>query len=159
MIQQKVRKKKRPILMLIFSTISQKSWEMLFISPRKLFSFFRYLTFCLSFRSCRKMVCLKRLISKFLTSKPGKQTIAIHLRIVQYFKKLRQSDNEIWLVNRTWQTFFLKNHTQNVVEKLFLDPFLKSKIDQISVWFYCITSRELSKYVETKLQITCFYLI
>ena len=26
MIQQKVRKKKKPVLMLIFSTVSQKSW-------------------------------------------------------------------------------------------------------------------------------------
>ena len=26
----------------------------------------------------------------------------------------------------TWETFFLKNHTQNVVEKLVQDPFLKN---------------------------------
>ena len=24
-----------------------------------------------------------------------------------------------------WETLFLKNHAQNMVEKLFLDPFLK----------------------------------
>ena len=29
-------------------------------------------------------------------------------------------------------TFLLKNHIQNVVEKLFPDPFLKTTIEQIS---------------------------
>ena len=33
----------------------------------------------------------------------------------------------------TLETFFLKNHSQNVVEKLFLDPFLKIKIEHTSV--------------------------
>ena len=27
----------------------------------------------------------------------------------------------------TWKTFLLKNHKQNVVEKLFPDPFIKSQ--------------------------------
>ena len=31
-------------------------------------------------------------------------------------------------VSRTWETFFLNNHTQNVVKKLIPDPFLKIKI-------------------------------
>ena len=43
--------------------------------------------------------------------------------ISQYLEKQTQSDNETWSV--TWETFFLKNHTQNLVEKLALDPFLK----------------------------------
>ena len=30
------------------------------------------------------------------------------------------------LINVTGETFFLKNHTQNVVEKLVPDPFLKN---------------------------------
>ena len=34
--------------------------------------------------------------------------------------------------NKTWETFFLKNNTQNVVEKLLLDPSLKFKIEHIS---------------------------
>ena len=47
-------------------------------------------------------------------------------RIAQYLKKLKQLDNEIWPVNRiTWETFLLKNHSQNMVDKLFPDPFLK----------------------------------
>ena len=43
-----------------------------------------------------------RLISKFMTSKIGKQIIAIHILpntlIAQYLKKQRQPDNEIWSV-------------------------------------------------------------
>ena len=47
--------------------------------------------------------------------------------------------------NIKWETFLLKNHTQNVVEKLFLDPFLKnqnwvylwvSSLKFNGVWFY-----------------------
>ena len=61
-----------------------------------------------------------------------------------------------------------KNHAQNVVEKLVPDPFLNNKIEHISesivlkfytVCSYCMTSLELSKYNETKLQITCFHLV
>ena len=37
-----------------------------------------------------------------------------------------QSENEIWSINMILETFFLKNHTQNVVEKLFPNPFLKN---------------------------------
>ena len=41
--------------------------------------------------------------------------------------------NEIWSVDRIWETFFLKNHTQNVMGKLFSNPFLKKiKIEHIS---------------------------
>ena len=32
----------------------------------------------------------------------------------------------------TWEKIFLKNHTQNVVEELFPDPFLKTKSEDIS---------------------------
>ena len=36
------------------------------------------------------------------------------------------------LIDMTWEIFFLKNHTQNLVEKLVPDPFLKNQIEQIS---------------------------
>ena len=39
-----------------------------------------------------------RLVLKFMTSQPGKQTIAIHI-ITQHLKKERQSDDEIRSVN------------------------------------------------------------
>ena len=55
-----------------------------------------------------------------------------------------------------------------MVEKLFPDPFLKTQ-NQVYLWvnnlkfytvcFYCMLGSGLSKYIETKLQTTCFYLI
>ena len=62
----------------------------------------------------------------------------------------------------------MENLTQNVVEKLFLDSFLKSQnwaylcinsLKFYTVCFYCMLSWRLSEYIETKLQATCFYLI
>ena len=67
-----------------------------------------------------------------------------------------------------WEIFFFKNHTQTVVEKLFPDTFLKiqnwaylwiNSLKGYTVCFYCMPSSGLSKYIETKLQITCFYLL
>ena len=55
--------------------------------------------------------------------------------------------------------FFLKNHTQNAMETLFPDPFLKKSklsisLDQYSkvhiACFYGMPSRELSEHIETK---------
>ena len=59
-------------------------------------------------------------------SQPGKQTIVIHVlpRI------LRNKDNQAKkfgsLREYNMKNIFLKNHTQNVVEKLVPDLFLKS---------------------------------
>ena len=62
----------------------------------------------------------------------------------------------------------MKSNTQNVVEKLFPDLFLKKQnweypfINNIKFYiagFSCILNWGLSKYIETKLQTTCFYLI
>ena len=50
----------------------------------------------------------------------------------QKVKKIRQS-NLVSQQDVTSETYFLKNHTQNVVEELFPDPFLKKiKIEHIS---------------------------
>ena len=66
------------------------------------------------------------------------------------------------------ETFFLKDHTQNVGEKLDPDPFLKKEnwpylwinsLKFYTVCFCCMASSRLSKYIETKLQTTCFCLI
>ena len=64
------------------------------------------------------------------------------------------------LMKYNMRKIFLENHTQNVVEKLFPDPFLKNQ-NKIYLWinslqfytvcFYCLSSWELSKYVESKL--------
>ena len=63
---------------------------------------------------------------------------------------------------------FVENHIKNVVEKLSLDPFLKTEIEHnpgsvvfkfYEIYSYYTLIRELSKYIESKLQTTCFYLI
>ena len=54
--------------------------------------------FVLTFWSCRENGLIRRrLISKFMTSKPGHQTITIH--ILPNIAR-RQTDNEYWSVNR-----------------------------------------------------------
>ena len=61
----------------------------------------------------------------------------------------------------------MKNHTQNVVEKLVPGPFLGNQkwpclwinsLKLFTVCFYWVICWRLSKYIETKLQATCFYL-
>ena len=54
---------------------------MLFISPQKLFSFSRYLNYCLDFLVMQKNGFIRKisLISKFMMSQPGYQRIAIHI--------------------------------------------------------------------------------
>ena len=91
-----------------------------------------------------------------MTSQSKKKTIAIHILIYQ---EVRVWGSEIWSVNKT---FFLKNHTQNMVEKLFPDPWAYLWINTLkfyTVCFYCMPSWGLSKYIETKLQTTYFYLV
>ena len=65
----------------------------------------------------------------------------------------------------TWETFFLKNHSPNVVEKIIPDSFLNNQ-NWAYVWinilkfyivcFYCMSSWELSKYIYSKLQASYF---
>ena len=59
-----------------------------------------------------------------MMSQSGKQTITIHI-----LPSVQKSKNKQTVkVDRiTRETFFTKNHTQNVVEKLFLDPSLKNQ--------------------------------
>ena len=61
-----------------------------------------------------------------MMSKPGKQTFAIHILP----KISRSKDNLIMkfgqLIEHNMSNIFLKDHTQNVVEKLFPDSFLKN---------------------------------
>ena len=62
-----------------------------------------------------------------MTSKHGQQTITINILP----NILRSKDNQVTkfgqLIEYNMRKFILKNYTQNVLEKLFLDPFLKSQ--------------------------------
>ena len=62
---------------------------------------------------------------RFMTSQPGKQTIAIHILPNISRSKDNQTVNFGKLIQYNVRNIFLKNHAQNVVEKLFPDPFLK----------------------------------
>ena len=64
-----------------------------------------------------------RLILKFMTSQPGKQTISIHILTNMSRTKGNHTMKFGQLIEHKMSTFFLKNHTQNVVEILFPDPF------------------------------------
>ena len=66
-----------------------------------------------------------------------------------------------------WFKIFLKNHSQNVMEKLFPDSLLKNQngtylwISNLKfhiVYCYYMPNGRLSNYIETKLQATCSYL-
>ena len=59
-----------------------------------------------------------------MTPQPGKQTFAIHILLNISRTKGNQIRKFGQLIEYiTWEIFFLKNHTQNKVEKLFPDPF------------------------------------
>ena len=56
-----------------------------------------------------------RLTSKFMTSQPGLQTVAIHILPVS-------QDNEIWSISRR-EIFFFNNYAENEVRRLVSDIF------------------------------------
>ena len=62
-----------------------------------------------------------------MTSQPGKQTIAIHTLPIISGIKGNQTMKFGQLIQCDMETLFLKKHTQNVMEKLFPDPFLKNQ--------------------------------
>ena len=62
-----------------------------------------------------------------MKSQPGKQTITIHVLLNISGSKDNQTMKSGQLIEYNKRKIFLKNHTQNVVEKLFRDTFLKSQ--------------------------------
>ena len=143
---------------------------MVFISPEKLFSFWRYLSFCLDFLVIYQNGLIKKimLISIFLTSQPGYQTIAMHILL----NVLRSKDNQIMqfgqLIERNMRNIFLERSYSKCGGETSPRPFSKKLKLTISLdqWckvlyslLYYFASWGLSKYIETKLQTTCFHLI
>ena len=133
-----------------------------------LFSFSKDLNFVLIFWSSRKTAWLerKRLIPKFMTSQPEKQTIEIHI-LPNISRSKGNQKMKFGQLIEYWETFLLKNLKQNVVRKLFPHPFLKNQywaylwINSLKFYtnyFHCMPSWRLSKYTETKLQTTCITL-
>ena len=67
-----------------------------------------------------------------MTSQPGQQTIAIHILLNISRSKDNQTMKYDQLVEYNMSNM-LKNHTQNVLKKLFPDPYLKKTKLSISL--------------------------
>ena len=62
-----------------------------------------------------------------MASQPGQKTIAIHILLNISRSKGNQTMKFIQLIVYNTRIFLIKNHAQNVVEKLFKDPYLKNQ--------------------------------
>ena len=91
---------------------------------------------------------------------PGKQAIAIHILLNISRRKDHQAMKFGQLMNIAWEQFFLKNHIQNIEEKLFPDLFLKRQywsylwINNLgsAASFYCMSSWGIHRYA---LKLSC----
>ena len=63
------------------------------------------------------------------------------------------------LIEYNMRNIRIQNHVQNMVEKLNRAYLWINNLKFYTVRFYCMPSWGLSKYIEIKLQTTCFYLI
>ena len=141
---------------------------MFFISPEELSLFSRYLSFCLGFLVIYQNDLIKkiRLISNFMTLQPGQQTIVIHILPNISTSKDNQAIKFGLLIEcNMWNTFLEKSYTK-CGKETGLRPFSEKlkylwiiSLRFYTVSFYCMASWVLSKYIETKLQTTCFHLI
>ena len=110
---------------------------MLFISPQKLFSFSRYLNFCLEY-----ILVMQK--NNFVKDKKDQNNFKIYdvtaweanncnTHIALYLKKQRQSDNEIWSVNTIQhENIFLEKSYKSCGEETSRTPF--SKKSKLSVF-------------------------
>ena len=74
-----------------------------------------------------------------MMSLPASQTIAIHTLTNISRSKCNQRTKLCQLIEYNMRIIFVKNYTQNVVEKLFPDPFLKLSVSWInSLKFYTV---------------------
>ena len=62
-----------------------------------------------------------------MASQPGWETITIHILTNISISKDNEAIKFGQLIEHNKKHFFLKNHTQNVMEILFPDPFLKNQ--------------------------------
>ena len=107
------------------------------------------------------MIIKIRLISTFIRSQPGKKRIGIHILSNIWKSKV----NETIKFGHLIETFFVKSYTQNVLEKLFPDPVLKSRNwaylwasspKLYTVCFHCVPSWRPSKYTERYCRVLAF---
>ena len=136
---------------------------MLFISLEKLFSFSRYLDFCLDFFVLPKnsLIIKIRLISTFITSPPGYQTIVIHILTNISRSKGNQTNKLGQLIEYNMRNIFLEKSFAKCDGETIPRSFAKKSklnipLDQqfYIVCFYFMPNLGLSEYIESKLQIT-----
>ena len=99
----------------------------------------RYLSFCLGLLVMYKNGLIRkiRLISKFMTSHLSKLATAIHILPNISRSKDNQTMKSGQLIEWKKKTFLLKNHTQNMAEKLFPEPFLRNQnitVSKVYLW-------------------------
>ena len=99
-----------------------------FVSSQKLFSFSRYFSFCLDCLVIQQNDLIRkiRLISNFMMSQPGQQTIVTHILPNISISKSNHTIKLGQLIECNLTNIFLEIHTQSMMEKLVPDPFLKN---------------------------------
>ena len=125
----------------------------------------RYLNFCPDiFDYVEKRLDKKAKTNfKFLTPQTGWQVITIHILPNISRSKDNQTMKLSQVIGYNIRKFILGNHTQNVVKKLVLDPFLKIQNRAylwinwtfIQVIFVICPNYRIPKYI--KVLNTCFY--
>ena len=109
---------------------------MLFISPQKLFSFSRYLSFCLEFLSSvmqqNGLIRKIRLFAKFMTSQPGIQTITLHILLISRSKG-SQTMKFGRLIEYNKRNIFLEKSYTKCVKEAIPRPFSKKSKLSISL--------------------------
>ena len=107
----------------------QKLWKMFFISSRKLFSFLRYLNFCIfvfplffPVSHCYRGWSKKNLKIYDVINCLNKNLITY---FVWYLEKEKRCDIETLSIGSIrYKIFLWKNHAENLHQKLAPDPFL-----------------------------------
>ena len=118
---------------------------MLFISPVKLFSFSRYLSFCISFLVIYQNGLIKkiRIISNFMMSQPAQQTIVTHILPKISKSKGNQTMKFGQLIECNLRCIFLDKSYSKCDGKTSPRPFSEKLILSTSLdpWFkvlYCL---------------------
>ena len=143
-------------------------WKIFLFHLKSSFHFKVIKVFGLTFRLKNDLIRKIRLISKFMTSEPGKQINAIQiLPNISRSKGNQTMKFGQWIDYNMRNIFFEKLCTkcdgETISRLLYKKPKLSiSLINSLKFLYdfiYCLLSWGLSKYIETKLQSIFFYLI
>ena len=106
-----------------------KNDEKCFLFHWKLFSFRGYLKFCFYFfgHVGKRLDKKAKLFQSLWRQEPGNKLLQYKYCQISLQAKETRKLHLVSIGNITWETFFLKNHTKNVMEKLVPDPLLKKQ--------------------------------